>query len=71
MGDGRKYVYRIVDTVTLSLGEEADNYMATSAFVSPERGTGSITLVTCTGDYWMSSRTYSHRFFARAILESE
>lgn len=68
MGDGRKYTYNVIDTATLSLGEEADNYMTTSAFVSPERGTGSITLVTCTGDYWMSSRTYSHRFFARATL---
>lgn len=68
MGDGRLYTYRVVDTATLPLGDEANAYMNT-AFVSPEPGKGSITLITCTGDWWLSSQTYSHRFFARAVLE--
>lgn len=68
MGDGRAFRYRVVDTATKALGEEANSYM-TEAFTSPETGTGSLTLITCTGDYWLASRTYSHRFFLRAVLE--
>lgn len=67
MGDGRLYTYQVVDTATKALGNEADEYMLT-AFHSPERGVGSLTLITCTGDYWLKQRTYSHRFFTRAIL---
>lgn len=67
MGDGRSYTYTVVDTATKALGDEANDYM-TTAFSSPEKGKPSITLITCTGDWWLSSRTYSHRFFARAVL---
>lgn len=68
MGDGRLFTYKVVDTVTKNLGEDANNYM-TTAFTSPEEGKGSLTLITCTGDYWIKSRTYSQRFFVRAVLE--
>lgn len=68
MGDGRLYAYRVVDTVTKPLGDEANNYMST-AFTSPVPGKGSISLITCTGDWWQASQTYSQRFFARAVLE--
>lgn len=68
MGDGRLFTYRVVDTATKNLGEDANNYM-TAAFSSPEEGKGSLTLITCTGDYWIKSQTYSQRFFARAVLE--
>lgn len=67
MGDGREFTYRVVDTATKPLGEEANEYMAT-AFTSPVKGKPSLTLITCTGDWWLSSQTYSHRFFARAVL---
>lgn len=67
MGDGREFKYQVVDTATKALGDEANNYM-TEAFTSPQTGTGSLTVITCTGDYWLASRTYSHRFFLRAIL---
>ncbi len=67
MGDGRLYTYQVFDTATKALGDEADAYML-DAFHSPIKGTGSLTLITCTGDYWLKQRTYSHRFFARAIL---
>lgn len=68
MGDGREFSYAVVDTATKALGDEANNYMIT-AFESPEENRGSLTLITCTGVYWTSSRTYSHRFFTRAILQ--
>lgn len=68
MGDGREFTYVVADTATKALGEEANNYM-TTAFESPEDGRGSLTLITCTGVYWTSSRTYSHRFFLRALLK--
>lgn len=67
MGDGRLYTYKVVDTATKALGEEADAYML-EAFHSPEKGKSSLTLITCTGDYWLKQRTYSHRFFVRAVL---
>lgn len=62
------YTYRIVDTATKNLGEDANNYMAT-AFESPVRGQSSLTIITCTGDWWAKSKTYSQRFFVRAVLE--
>lgn len=62
------YTYRVVDTTTKNLGEDANNYM-TTAFESPVRGQGSITIITCTGDWWAKSKTYSQRFFVRAVLE--
>lgn len=67
MGDGRSFNYVAYDTATKALGDEANNYMET-AFSSPEEGKASLTLITCTGDWWQTSRTYSHRFFIRAIL---
>lgn len=67
MGDGRAFTYRVVDTATKALGQEANDYMQT-AFTSPEKGKAALTLITCTGDYWLSSNTYSHRFFVRAVL---
>lgn len=70
MGDGRLFTYQVVDTATKALVGEADAYMET-AFQTPEQGKGSLTLITCTGDYWLSRRTYSHRFFARAVLVKE
>lgn len=68
MGDGRLYTYRVVDTETKPLGDEANAYMDT-VFTSPQAGKGSLSLITCTGDWWQASQTYSHRFFARAVLE--
>lgn len=66
---GAVYTYRVVDTATKSLGAEANEYMAT-AFTSPVRGQGSLTLITCTGDWWQASKTYSQRHFVRAVLEN-
>ncbi len=68
MGDGRIYTYRVVDKTTKELGADADGYMS-EAFVSPVSGQPSLTLITCTGDWWLNSQTYSQRLFVRATLE--
>lgn len=68
---GVTHVYQIVDTATKQLGAEADEYMSTMAFASPAGDTPSMTMITCTGVYYQASRTYSQRFFARAILVEE
>ncbi len=68
MGDGRIYKYRVVDTATIPLGDEANQYMAT-AFTSPQPGVGALTLITCTGEWSELRQTYLDRFFARAVLE--
>ncbi len=70
MGDGRLLKYRVVDLATKHLGNEADDYMQNFVDLSPESGKSSITLITCTGDWWLSSQTYSHRLFVRAVLEN-
>lgn len=69
MGDGRVFNYIVTETQEVALGNEANQYMAHYAFSSPQPGVGSLTLITCTGDWWQSSHTYSHRFFVRAVLQ--
>lgn len=68
MGDGRLFTYIVTDTATKALGDEANDYM-TTAFTSPDPNTPSLSLITCTGDWWLQSQTYSHRFFVRALLQ--
>lgn len=70
MGDGREYTYRVVDTETKPLGDEANSYMQNEAFQTPIAGQPSLTLITCVGDYLLASSTYSHRLFVRAVLEN-
>lgn len=69
MGDGRIFNYRVVDTAVKAIGDEANAYMST-AFSTPEGSRSSLSIITCTGDYWQYSQTYSHRFFLRAVLEN-
>lgn len=69
MGDGRLFTYTVVDTARKALGDEANDYMYDAA-ISPTPGVGSLTLITCDGDYWLQSKTFSHRFFTRAILKN-
>lgn len=70
MGDGRVFNYYVADVANKAIGEEANSYM-TNAFRSPETGRGSLTLITCTGDWVVRDniRTYSHRLFVRALLD--
>lgn len=68
MGDGRVFDYHVADVAVKANGDEANAYM-TTAFQSPKRGSASLTIITCTGTYWLSSKTYSHRLFVRAVLD--
>lgn len=67
MGDGRIFNYTVSDVAVRANGQEANDYMET-AFSAPDPSKGSLTVITCTGTYLLSSRTYSHRLFVRAVL---
>lgn len=68
MGDGRLLTYRVADIAIKNIGDEANDYM-TTAFSSPDGSSSSLTVITCTGDWWQRQRTYSQRMFVRAVLE--
>lgn len=68
MGDGRIYTYKVVESVTKELGDDANNYMNV-AFQPIAGASNTLTLITCTGDWWESSQTYSQRLFVRAVLQ--
>ncbi|MBR6505706.1 class F sortase [Candidatus Saccharibacteria bacterium] len=65
-GDGVIFHYSVVENISVPL-EEADKYMAT-ALRSPEPGTESLTLITCTGEWSDLRYTYLSRQFTRALL---
>ena len=65
-GDGKIFNYSVVENITLSL-EDSDNYMST-AMNSPIPGRESLTLITCTGEWSQTRRTYLSRQFVRAVL---
>lgn len=70
MGDGTLYTYVVADTATLPLlgANNADSYMPT-ALQTPQAGTPSLTLITCTGEWSQVRQTYLDRFFVRALLQ--
>ncbi|MBR2710538.1 class F sortase [Candidatus Saccharibacteria bacterium] len=65
-GDGEIFKYSVVENIAVSL-DESDNYMAT-ALKSPEVGKESLTLITCTGEWSQTQKTYLSRQFTRAII---
>lgn len=65
-GDGKIFVYKVVDNVEVPLAN-ANSYME-NAFISPQSGTESVTLISCTGDWSQLQYTYLSRQFTRAIL---
>lgn len=65
-GDGAVFTYKVVENNTISL-DEADSYMST-AMTSPVPGTESLTLITCTGEWSQTRRTYLSRQFVRAVI---
>lgn len=68
MGDEKtKYTYVVTSLVTKKIGDEANTYMETALARKP--GVAQLTLITCTGDWWQQSRTYSHRLFVHAVLK--
>lgn len=68
MGDGRVFTYRVVESTTKMIGDEANKYM-TTAFTPLDATSNTLTLITCTGDWLQTSLTYNKRLFVRAILE--
>ena len=69
MGDGRVFTYRVVEKVTKELGDDANKYMSSTAFTPLGGTTNTLSLVTCTGEWWESQQTYSQRLFVRAALQ--
>lgn len=68
MGDEKtKYTYIVTSITTKQIGAEANAYMETALARKP--GVAQLTLITCTGDWWQQSRTYSHRLFVHAVLK--
>lgn len=65
-GDGRNFEYQVVSNEQFPL-EEANAHM-NSALVSPVPGRESITLITCSGDWSNTEKTYMSRQFVKAIL---
>lgn len=68
MGDGRIFNYKVIESVTKELGEDANRYMST-AFTPLDSTGNTLTLITCTGDWWQNSQTYSQRLFVRALIQ--
>lgn len=68
MGDGRILTYKVVEKVTKELGDDANRYMNT-AFTPISPSGNTITMITCTGDWWQSQQTYSQRLFVRSVLQ--
>ncbi|MBQ6355131.1 class F sortase [Candidatus Saccharibacteria bacterium] len=65
-GDGRNFEYQVVENEQYPL-EEANSHM-NSALVSPVPGRESITLITCSGEWSDTQKTYLSRQFVKAIL---
>ncbi len=65
-GDGVVYQYKVVENTTVSLSD-SNAYMSTAA-TSPEPGKDSLTLISCTGEWSQSQKTYLSRQFVRAVL---
>ena len=68
-GDGVIFSYAVVDNISVPL-QESDDYMAVAA-TSPEPGIESLTIITCTGEWSQTQRTYLSRQFTRAVLIQE
>ena len=65
-GDGEIFNYKVVENKTIPL-TDSDAYMSTAS-KSPEPGTESVTLITCTGEWSSKQQTYLSRQFTRAVL---
>lgn len=68
-GDGVVFRYKVVENVSIAL-EDSDTYMRT-AERSPEVGKESVSLISCTGEWSQTKKTYLSRQFTRAVLVEE
>ena len=66
-GDGAHFKYSVVETFIVPLAE-ADKHME-KAQESPQAGTESLSLITCTGEWSQPRRTYLSRQFLRAVKQ--
>ncbi len=67
-GDGTSFNYEVRENNEIKLAD-ANKYMST-AMRSPESGTESITLITCSGEWSETRGTFLSRQFVRAVLVS-
>lgn len=65
-GDGEVFKYKVVENKEISL-DDSNAYMAVAA-ASPVPGVESVTLITCTGEWSQTQKTYLSRQFTRATL---
>ena len=65
-GDGKIFTYRVVENNEIPLSE-SDAYMKV-ALASAVPGVEGLTLITCTGEWSQTQRTYLSRQFVRAVL---
>ena len=68
-GDGVVFRYEVVENNSVLLSE-SNEYMGTAA-KSPEPGKESLTLISCTGEWSQSQKTYLSRQFVRAVIVEE
>lgn len=69
MGNGILYTYRVTNKTIKNLANnEANDYME-EAFSPLGAGVSSLSIITCTGEYNYSKKTFNQRFFLQAELE--
>ena len=68
-GDGKIFTYKVVENNQVSLSD-ANAYMKT-ALTSPMEGIESLTIISCSGEWSNTKRTYLSRQFVRAIIVNE
>ena len=68
-GDGEIFTYKVVENKEVALSE-SDSYMKT-ALTSAVPGVEGLTLISCTGEWSQTQRTYLSRQFVRAVLVEE
>ncbi len=68
-GDDVVFKYAVKENKTVALSE-SDSYMKT-ALKSPEAGKQSVTLISCTGEWSDTQKTYLSRQFTRAVIVEE
>ncbi len=66
-GDGKIFNYEVIENLEVPL-ENAGKYMS-SALVLNESEDEALTLITCTGEWSQSQKTYLSRQFTRAVLK--
>ena len=66
-GDGAIFIYSVIENEQVPL-DNANDYMK-KAFKSPIDGKESLTIISCSGEWSQTQRTYLSRQFVRAVLE--